>query len=1401
MICSSCRQSFEPQGAPPLDARCSGCRAIDEARVTRLAPPPSPPAALGPEARVRSTPAGLPATSAPQAADPTSRLTSARGSERITDPEHPGARLGLTEQAGDLARPAHASRPEDRATGPAPAGVPPGGETGGLDRRPVGVDIEVDFRGTVATPARMLPALSDGASFGRWVLIRALGAGGMGAVWQAWDTELDRAVAIKVMKLEDAAGEATARFLREARLSARLRHPGIVGVFDVGTVNGRAYLAMDYVDGVSLEQEIEQTRTVTMPEPKVRAQRLRQRIGLLAEVAEAVAHAHAQGIVHRDLKPANVLIAKNGKPLVTDFGLAKEFAASTERERSDLVTRQGQAVGTPAYMSPEQATGDHAAIGPHTDVWALGVMLYELLTDTLPFPKPSLVSILHAIVDEEPARPEAIAAGVPHDLENVCLRALEKEESARYRTAAEFAAELRLWLAGERVSATVRPASVRIARWVRRRRASVLPIIAALLVLGTAFAWVAWERRHAGERVQTLLAEVVRLARGFEDEAYRTRMPQESLIALAAQPLGPLEEAIRLDPANGLAHAWRGRVNRVLRRNAEADADLDRACALAPNNVATHLLRGLDRIERYAQARGLPGAVYGSRGMKLVPARAETDAESALRESGLADLAIAAGGGKAAGAGGAGAIGDAAGAAAGTGGIGEAAGAGPGGIAEAAGSGSLADELRLGRASAAVWSGRPGGCAEALAILGDQTGPAADRLRGTALYLLGRFDEAVAGLDAALERWPLHAATRSQRAIARHAAGLGGHLRGKDSDAAFSGSISDYTVLLETFPGDSDLWNGRATSWSAKSQSQAARGGDPRASLRHAIDDYAESARLAPGLPSAWANAAGAWRRLGEAESERGGDPLPAWRTAIDLCTRTIEKNASWSTAWNNRAMARQTMARRETLRGVDMREELREAIRDFDQALRLSPRDALLIDNRALAWITLAEAEQRLGGDPAAALTSAIEGATRALELDPDFVSALTHRASAASALGDREATQGRDPRERYAAAITDLTAALAANPEYAIGYNNRGNLRMAQARWEGATAVDSRSTIRQAIEDFARAMKSNPAYLDAVHNRGNAWMQFGEAELRAGADPSASLARSAEDYTEVLRRNPRYHMSAFARGLLRRTEGDFAAARGQDPRPGYTQAEADFGLTIELSPEFADAYHSRGAVRIQMARLPGAGGFDPQAAVLGALADFSEVVKRRPRWPESLNGRAAAWIDLGNLQRDRGQDPCGPYAKAIADFTTLTEWAPENADAWGNRGKARRLLALGQVGTGRDARETLRQAAADLDIALKHAPGSTSWLDLRGQVWLIRAQLLQNAGTDASAEYARAEADLEAAVERGMPGSLSNLVTVYRRQGRNDEAIQALEELARRVPAQAAWARAQIEEIRGGK
>ena len=340
-------------------------------------------------------------------------------------------------------------------------------------------------------------------------LLGELGRGGMGVVYKARRTGLNRTVALKMLLGGASSGSAEiARFRNEAEAIARLRHPNIVQVFDVGDHAGLPYIVLEYLGGGTLSERLRGA-----PQPAKAAARL------TAVLADAVQAAHAAGVVHRDLKPSNVLLDEDGTPKITDFGLAKQ----TDSRHGP--TRTGEMLGSPAYMAPEQLGGG-GAIGPATDVFALGAILYELLVGRPPFLGENEANTIWMLMSQDPVPVRRLRPQVPADLETICLKCLRKEPDKRYRSAAALADDLRRFLAGRPIQARPVGRLEHLVRWCRRnpREAAATAALAWVALLAFAAVTVLWQR---ADRERVRAGEAAELAEKNFQEAARQRSAAE----------------------------------------------------------------------------------------------------------------------------------------------------------------------------------------------------------------------------------------------------------------------------------------------------------------------------------------------------------------------------------------------------------------------------------------------------------------------------------------------------------------------------------------------------------------------------------------------------------------------------------------------------------------------------------------------------------------------------------------------------------------------------------------------------------------------------------------------------------------------------------------------------------
>src|SRR5213594_491502 len=351
-----------------------------------------------------------------------------------------------------------------------PQDAPVAGDDGGSAEN-VGVNVGAAHDGKkAARAAELLGELGD------YELLEEVGRGGQGVVFRARQKSLNRTVALKVISLGQWASKAhLKRFRLEAEAAARLEHPGIVPIHEVGERDGSCYFSMKFVEGGQLDAVVKREQ---MP--------IRRAVELIGKVARTVHYAHEHGILHRDVKPGNILLDAKGEPHLTDFGLARLL------ETESTVTRTMEFLGTPSYMAPEQAVGNNAAVSGTTDVYGLGAVLYQLLTGHPPFAGGTTFETIKLLLDTEPRQPRLLNPKIGRDLSTICLKCLEKNPKRRYSSAFALAEDLDRWLKHEPILARRTGIFARGKKWVRRNPTGTL-LAASLVALATAAGWIFWK--------------------------------------------------------------------------------------------------------------------------------------------------------------------------------------------------------------------------------------------------------------------------------------------------------------------------------------------------------------------------------------------------------------------------------------------------------------------------------------------------------------------------------------------------------------------------------------------------------------------------------------------------------------------------------------------------------------------------------------------------------------------------------------------------------------------------------------------------------------------------------------------------------------------------------------------
>ncbi len=1007
---------------------------------------------------------------------------------------------------------------------------------------------EADDTITVPRPSHGMPVLETAdfpvPGWERYQFMRLLGQGGMGQVFLAHDPRLRRDVALKFVRGDDP--DAARRFVFEARAQARVVHERVCQVYEVGEVQGKPFIAMQYIDGQPLNQL---ARELT-PEQKAL---------VLRDAAEGVHAAHRAGLVHRDLKPSNIMVERTQdgslKPYVMDFGLARDW--------KEGVTASGSVLGTPHYMAPEQARGEVTRLDRRADVYSLGATLYHLLTGTYPIQGSNHLEVLSNIPTVEPRPLRVLDKDIPADLEAIVLKCLEKERSARYDSARALAEDLDRFLNGEPVRARAAGPWYRLRKKVRQHRGAVAVGSVALVLVTLALGQAFLARRELASREQ-LARRFTAKVKDIESHALQSHLSPP-------HDIRPDQETIRTwmrelevwmheagAPAEGPGHYALGQGYLALGDEPAARRHLERAwergyrepqAAYALALVLGHLYQEqLLELERDYQQQRLKADPSDTSLPQQREAR-RRELEQRLRDPALAYLRLSEGApvpsqyiaallafyeGRFAEA-----LGHL-----------DACGEGPPGFSEAP---RLRGDIFLALA-ARQWD--RGGYAQARASF-DASRRAYERAvdigRSDPVlhHALARLESAVMELELSSSgnvESPFH---RGLQAVARTLQVAPGHFESKVLEARFHRRFAAY---------------------------REARSEDVREPLQRALDAAQEARRLAPERPEARLELGSVFWQRAQSHHALEQDPREELRQAATV----LEGLAPVDQGLDVHMMLgriHKTWAEYEKQKGQDPRLNLGRAIESFRGVLHMSGNH--MPARIGLASVYILRALDPNGTDPDGDLKQALETLRKARDLNPQYVQAYFYEARVHTHQANRRRKQGGDPRPELKAAIALYEHALGINSKLPYLVYNVGLslVELAAAEWENKG--DPFSLLDQAQEKFEQAIALAPRDPRAHHNLGWVHAQRAEYRRQRREDPGPSVQAARKSFEKALELAPKLAFPWVDLGRVHYTQAAFESDHRRDPRPSLKQATDSLQRALALEPHHAEGREFREKVR----------------------------------------------------------------------------------------------------------------------------------------------------------------------------------------------------------------------------
>ena len=900
----------------------------------------------------------------------------------------------------------------------------------------------------------------------RYRFIAFIGEGGMGRVYKALDPKLNRHVALKFLRGDDPAG--VERFAREARAQAQIEHDHVCKVYETGEIEGRLYIAMQYIDGLTLTRLRDQLT-------------LEQKVKLIEECAEGIQAAHRLGLIHRDIKPGNIMVEKkeNGwHPYVLDFGLAREIQAQS-------ITMTGAMVGTPGYMAPEQAWGDFRRLDRRMDVYSLGATLYFLLGGMSPFEGESTMVTLRKMLQEEPKPLKDVAANVPEDLEIIVMKCLEKEPERRYDSARALAEDLNRWLDGEPVQARRASIGYRLAKKARKNRALVavsalaLLAIGALTVYGIRTTLQARERAALAQRFGQQVERIDTITRiGHTIPLHDTRGERRWIESQLSEISSKMNE---------VGAAGRGPGNYALGRGAMALDKLDDA----RRYLEASWNAGFQESE-VAYALGLTlGRIY-QRELESVENVRNKDVREARRkevERQYRDPAVNY-------------------------------------LRASRNYSAAAPEYAEGlialyekrydeglrKASEAVK--RLPWLYEAFLLEGNIYTALANAKRGAGdnQGALEQYTKAGSAYRSAVrigesdgEAYECLCALSLNRMYTRI------YSTGGDLTADVEEAKAACGKALQADPDRASAYNKVSNVYWVQATSQNLSGDDPRPALLLAVEAARNAIRLEPAGALAYKNLGTAYQLLGNNDLHAGKDPTNSLNEAIRSYHKAMDSNPADITVYNSLGNTYAIQGDRERDEGRDPRKHYRESIETFEKGIAINPQFAFIYSNLGVTYKDLSLYEESHGMDPEPNMKAAIENYRKCLELKPDDNFAWNNLANGYKNLAQHYLRTGRDPTGFIDQGLKALETPLRINPDYSTQYSNLGDLHKLRGEFLIVKGADPRASFQESEKAYQREMflKKNDAgsQLDLA----GAYLSIAQFEFNHGL-PGKTLI-SAED------------------------------------------------------------------------------------------------------------------------------------------------------------------------------------------------------------------------------------------------------------------------------------------------
>ncbi len=1146
-----------------------------------------------------------------------------------------------------------------------------------------------------------VPPSSKIHRMGKYLVRREIARGGMGVVYEAEDPELKRHVALKVLRNVGATSEYIRRLHREASIGAQLQHPNIVRVYEVSMAEDAPghqnhFIAMEYIPGKTFADVLKET-----------PRNLHRLLEILADVARGMEFAHRKKVIHRDLKPPNVLIEDTGRVVLTDFGLARAESVGTQMTRSWAV------MGTPEYMAPEQVEGKTAQIDKRTDVYALGVMLYEILVGNPPFIADVPAELYQKILNEDPRRPTKVGTGISPDLELICLKAMHRDQDARYKNSGEFLRDLERYLKQEPIEA--RPSSFlyRIRKKLSKRKrlvsaaAGLFVLATGLGIFGVGFmrqkeaAWEESRKKMELERKELERKQKEARIQAIRDLRYRMQIALDA--ALAFRRAGNLvtmkeyvahaetacREALDREPGFAEAHYRLGRMYRVVMENAKAleqqelalARDPDFAPALYERIVLTswiYLDMVVDLRRKSLREQGARIFAEEQIGTKLVlplPDRKElvaADPETSAIERQIKEDLL-----------------------------------------------HLQDLLTL----------QPDVIREEEILLArglyawitDRLTDAEEFLTSAIVMnpLLEGGYEALSQLEFNRQAYPESIRWRTEGLVSDR--GFIPHLEGRGLARFFwaiaeknkgGAPISHFRISLADFENATRLDPERGRAWLNRAlvnmhwgMDLLTRGLDPKERFEKGLKDLEEASRRSPDLVQIGLARGNILVHMGLYVQQKGGDPEPIYKDALDGLDKVVERSPDHYHAWANRAMVLQHRAMYLAKQGKDAEDLFRRAVADFDETLKRNPSLIQFWSERGWTCFGWANFLSFRGGNPDPLYERAVADLNRAIQMNPKLASSWVRQASVTARRFFLQIQRGENAQALFDLAIIQFNQALTLAPKNAQCWADM------VGEWSKYLLTRGRKSpggvyLQSAINDYTEALRLLPGIDLTLLKKVRLRLTQASLQAATGENAAPALASALEDATLLVERNSGWFQGWSIRGRTHELIGSLEFKGGKDPTSSFGRAVDDYARALEMNPEHFTTLINRGNVYVESAKFLLQQGKDPREVLRKAILDYNHAGKSNVTKNTLWLGRGVAHLLLGNAKKKVRENPEPDYEKAIRDLDEAIRLSPGHSQYLVARGNGCFSWAMWRYDEGKDARPQMRAARESLEMAIELNP-----------------------------------------------------------------------------------------------